>query len=32
MLPEEVVITMGENHQVNVVLPSGWSILVHASE
>ena len=23
MLPEEVVITMGENHQVNVVLPSG---------
>jgi endoglucanase len=32
ILPEEVVITMGEDHQVNVVLPPGWSILVHSSE
>jgi endoglucanase len=28
----EVQITMGENHQVDVVLPAGWSILVHSAE
>ncbi|WP_432989321.1 glycoside hydrolase family 9 protein [Dactylosporangium sp. CA-233914] len=30
-LPDDVVITMGEDHQVNVVLPPGWSVLVQAS-
>ncbi|MEU7875373.1 glycoside hydrolase family 9 protein [Dactylosporangium sp. NPDC049140] len=27
----EVEITMGEDHQVNVILPPGWSILVQSS-